>query len=390
MTIRKRFEIEELLKNLQECIDLYKKTYIDKKNFTIFLGNGEQIRYYITPNNVAHLLGINLDYLRQTKKYRCTDNFELLQELCESNYQQLNMLTNGQIDQNQLFSPYIEKKIEGFKSNLNIDVKQAINDIEFVCCYESKNSWDVTTKNQKYDYIIVKRLPNDKITLLCIVINGPKCYAMSNQLFNNLEEAKESLKEILTHQEISFVNGIHVYNTYSEGLFKTLLTTNQKLEKLNAMKYYKKIFNCNIDISSDYEYTIGLLKDNKSEKIENKDTIEEIVDSIIKRKLIDRQEFEESILIDIIDSWNNHICSSSGIINKTITTTYTDAIKSLEEMKTIISNLETKVETLEQDKTNLQNEIEDLTVKNQSLNEELTEQTDIVNKVYEITKPRIK
>ena len=71
MTIRKRFEIEELLKNLQECIDLYKKTYIDKKNFTIFLGNGEQIRYYITPNNVAHLLGINLDYLRQTKKYRC-------------------------------------------------------------------------------------------------------------------------------------------------------------------------------------------------------------------------------------------------------------------------------------------------------------------------------
>lgn len=387
MELRKRYEVEELLQQIQECIDLYKKTYINNKNFTLFLGNGEQIRYYITPNNVAHLLGVNLDYLRQTKKYRCTDNFELLQELCESTYQQINMITDGQIDQNQLFSPYIDKKIEGFKTNLNIDIKQAINDIEFVCCYESKNSWDVTTKNQKYDYIVVKRLPNDKITLLCIVINGSKCYAMSNQLFNNLDEAKDSLKEILTHQEITFANGFHVYNTYSDSLFRTALTTNQKIEKLNTMRYYKKMFNCNIDITSDYEYTIGLLKDNKSEKIENKDTIDAIIDSISNKKLIDRQMFQDSILISIIDSWNDHICHNTSENNET-TLSYTEAIKNLNDMKTIIEEKENKITTLENDKSNLETQVQNLSDENKSLNSEITEQKEIISKVYEITKPR--
>lgn len=387
MSTRKRFELEELLNKLQECIDLYKRTYINQKSFTLFLGNGKQIRYSITTNNIAHLLGVDLDYLRQTRKYRCTDNFELLQELCESNYQQLNMLTNGQIDQKQLFSPYIDKKIEGFKSNLNIDIKQAINDIEFVCCYESKNSWDVTTKNQKYDYVIVKRLPNDKITLLCIVINGSKCYAMSNQLFNNLEEAKESLKDILTHQEITFANGFHVYNTFSDRIFKTVLTTNQKLEKLNTMKYYKKMFNCNIDITSDYEYSISLLKDNKTEKIENKGTIDEIIEAIINKKIIDRQNFQDSTLISIIDSWNDHICCNSNVITESAIT-YTDAIKNLEELKSIISGLEEKVTSLEEVKEDLENKNKLLTSENESLKSDIKEQNDTMNKIYEIIRPK--
>ena len=389
MVQRKRYEIEELLIKLQECIDLYRRNYINNKNYTLFLGNGEQIRYYITPNNVAHLLGVNLDYLRQTKKYRCTDNFELLQELCESNYQQLNMLTNGKIDQKQLFSPYIDKKIEGFKSNLNVDIKQAINDIEFVCCYESKNSWDVTTKNQKYDYIIVKRLPNDKITVLCIVINGSKCYAMSNQLFDNFEQAKESFKEILTHQEISLVNSLHTYNTYTDSHFKTFITNNQKAEKLNTMKYYKKMFDCNIDISSDYEYILGLLKDNKSEKNENKDTIDKVVEAIINKNIIERYDFEDSILLDVIDSWNNHICSNS--VNATETSiTYTDAIKSLEKMKKIISDYEEKIVNLESNKKDLESKIQTLSDDKQSLTTQLEEQNDIITTINELTKPRTK
>ena len=390
MKVRKRYEIEELLKKIQDCIDLYKKNYVERKNYTIFLANGEMIRYSITPNNVAHLLGVDLDYLRQTKKYKNLDNFELLQDLCESNYQQINMLAGNIIDTNKLFSPFIDKKIEAFESILNTNLKQSINEIEFVCCYKSKNSWDVTTKNQKYDYIIVKRLPNDKISLLCIVINGGKCYAMSNQLYDSFEHAKEAFRENLTHQEISFVNAFHVYNTYTDGHFKTSITTNQKTEKLNTMRYYKKLFDCNIDISSDYEYLIGLLKDNKSEKNENKDTIDEIVEAINNGKLIDRFDFEDSLLLDVIDCWNDHITNNSTSNDDKNNISYTEAIKNLKEMKEIIASLEKKIEILKVEKSELEEKNSEITSENNSLKGELQEITEIINSIYETIKPRIK
>ena len=38
-------DIETLFEKIKECVDFYEKTYIKDKIFTMFLGNGEQVKY---------------------------------------------------------------------------------------------------------------------------------------------------------------------------------------------------------------------------------------------------------------------------------------------------------------------------------------------------------
>lgn len=354
-------DVENLLGRMKECVYYYKKTFLDNKVFTLFLGNGEKVKYSINPVNLPHLLGLNLYNLKKYITFKSEDSIEIMYEVCERYYEVYKLIANGTLKQEEIFSRFAENKINNFKSNLKSDAKDMLEETEFVCSYSSQKSWEVTTKNQKYDYIIVKKFDDKKVGLLCLVKNGMKYYAMSNQVFDNTEEAKKTLEELITNQEITLLTGVNVYNTYSDSNFNRSLTTNQKLEKIDDMRYYKTEYGCYIDISSDYEYTIERLRDNKEEKFENRNIVDEIVEAILNKKLIPRNE--DSDLTKIIDAWNDHICISADTTQKNTGVSYTDAIKDLNTFRNL-------AEALSKEKENLNAEISALTSANETLEKE--------------------
>lgn len=356
-------EIDALFEKIKECIDFYERTYIKNKTFTMFLGNGEQVKYVITPDNLPHLLGINLDVIKTTYNYSKNSSYDLMLELLDNSYRLHKLFKEQVLKPEQVFSKNINEKIEGFKDNFKYNAKEVLEDTDFVCKYESENSWQVTEKKQKYDYIIIKTLPNNKVALLGLVRNGFQCYAMSNQLFNSLEDAKESLNELLNNQKVTLLTGFKAYNRMTDGNFSWTLTINQKLEKVDIIKNYKNNFNFIIDITSDYEYTIQKMLENKYERRENYSTGGEIVDCIVSRQIIPRENFEGSPLLNIIDAWNDHICMNASTSNNSAS--YTEVVKDLKTFKDLAQSLEIENEKLNIELNETKEKNAELTLENE-------------------------
>jgi len=294
---------------------------------------------------LPHLLGIkNITELKQILNIKTDDTIEALKMIADKSYTIYTKIREGKLNEEINFSKHMDRKIKNFRNNFNTFAENIINETEFVCEYKSERSWVHTENNQQYDYIIVKKLDNGKIGLLCLVENHGQYYAMSNQWFNDMEEAKHTLTEYTKNQVVTLLTGVSIYNIYTDVVYKRSLPINQKLEKLDSLKNYKKNNDCFIDISSDYEYTVDLLRSNRSEKNENSNTIDTIVNKITSGKIIDRSSCEDSILLAVIDAWNDHVCNNPNNIDGE--KTYTEKVKELKNAKNIINELNVEINEL--------------------------------------------
>lgn len=372
----KMFELEDLFNKINEIINFIEKTNYSYRRQQIYFSNGEKITISTPNESIAHLIGINLDYLRSTRIYKNKNSFELLKEMSENAYTIYQAACKGIINYDKLFSKYILNKIEGFHQNIKIDT----NDIEVVCKYNSEKNYTSGDLTEKYDYIIVKRYSNGKIGILGLVNNDYTYAPMSNQLYNSFQEAKENLEKYLKNQEITLINGLNLYDINSDYQSKFHPTINSKLEKFNILKKYKHIFNCSIDISGEYEFYIDKLVTRRETDYKDNDIIETIVESISKGKLIENESIDSS-LKPIIDTFNDYLCSNIAS-SSDIKESYTDLKNNLENFKTKLLETE-KVNNQLSDKNSIL-ESENIELKDE--NKQLKENE---KKILQILKPRI-
>lgn len=88
-------EIEDILKKAVECVEYYQKEYLNNKVFTLYLANGEKIKYSITPSSVPHLLGIDLYALKGIINLSGGDLLSMLKELLDRSYELHNKFRVG-------------------------------------------------------------------------------------------------------------------------------------------------------------------------------------------------------------------------------------------------------------------------------------------------------
>jgi hypothetical protein len=374
-------QIEEILRKAVECAEYYQREYFNNKMFTLYLANGEKVKYTISPANIPHLLGIDLFALKDIIKLEGEDLVSRLKDLETKAYELSNKFRVGLLKQEDVFSDYIYQKLENFKYNFKSDVPALLAETQFVCHYKSSKSWEVTTKNQKYDYIIVKKLDNDKIALLCLKKQGRQCIAVSSQIPDSDEKSNEILKDLITNQEITMVTGMEVYNIYTESKYSRNLLPAERITKSRGLKKYEDKYNSHINISSEYEHAVSKLGNNSEERYENKTIIESIVNAIANRKLIPVEEYKDSILINLINGWNDHICRCENTNEDEVQLSYTEAIKELTKFRELATSLEVE-------NRKLQENIGSLTKANIELTRETEEQRQIIDNVYQIVKPR--
>lgn len=374
-------DITSILERAVECVEYYENEWLNNKVFTLYLANGEKVRFSIAPQNIPHLLGIDLYALRGIIKFDSSDPLEMIKELLTKDYELLNKFKCGVLKENDVFSEHIEDKLNNFKNNITGNVVKFLEETIFVCQYESEKSWNVTTKNQKYDYIIVRKLDNGKIGILCLVKNKNQCYAMSHQVPEDESKLNDFLNESITNQDTTFLAGATVYNINNDSEYSRNLNSIQRINKYRTLKPYKNKYNCQIDISGDYEYAITKLGNNKNERMENKNSTENIVEAIANRELINIDDIDDSMLLNIVKAWNDHICKVGNNVSNDVKISYTTAIEELKKFRDLVASLE-------EEKKNLQATVDNLTKSNELLTKENEEQKQIISNVFEIVKPR--
>lgn len=375
-------ELETLFEKIKNILSKFEKNYdeyyedksIPNYKYKLFLTSGDKINLYIPANAVPHLLGINTNYLSSLGIFKSTNSFEIAKEMCENAYKINKLVNEGKLKYDNFLSQYVQEKASGILPNIYFN----INEFELIVKYDSSKSYGITDKNQKFDYIIVKKFNDDKIGILGIVKNEYNYVPMSNRIYNNLEEAKEFLNEILNGQKITMINGMQISNRYSSYNKSFYLPLNSKLDKLDRLKYYSKTFNAHIDVLDDYEYSLNSLANRRQERFTNSNFIDMISKNISEGQVINIQDLEDNDLVQITNAFNDFICSNTSS-NADIK--YSEAIEELKQLKE-------ELKIIKENNNTLQNSLS----AEQELSKKLSEENNELNlnkqKILELLLPK--
>ena len=362
-------ELETLFEKIKNILSKFEKNYdeyyedksVPNYKYKLFLTNGDKINLSIPASSVPHLLGIDTNYLSSLEIFKSTNSFEIAKEMCENAYKINKLVNEGKLKYDNFLSQFVQEKVNGILPNIYFN----INEFELIVKYDPSKSYEITDKNQKFDYIIIKKFEDDKIGILGIIKNEYNYVPMSNRIYNNLEEAKEFLNEILNGQEITMINGMQISNRYSDYNKSFNLSLNSKLDKLDRLKYYNKTFNAHVDVLSDYEWALSNLSNRRQEKFTNSGFIDSIAKSIAEGEIINTEELEDNNLIEIVNAFNDFVCKESN--NSGADIKYSEVIKELKELRSEAENLRREKEELQSNLNKEQNKNEQLQLENKEL-----------------------
>lgn len=332
-------ELESLFCDIQDIIDYIEVSNFEGRKFSMFLSNGDKIDYKLFNDHVPHLLGININALESTGLFKKQSSFDTLKEMVSNPYRIHKLYQEGVIDYKNVFSEFINEKIKVFKSNISPNIYE----MEFICKYDSKRAYTLTEKTAKYDYLLVKKLRDtESYAVLCLVNNGYYYGAMSSLYFNDKEHMEEYLKEYVENQEISLFNGVRTVGNNGEYERKYNLKPENIVFKLEELLEYKDTFNAIIDTTPSYIYSLKETLKHMDKHYDNNTLLFELVNGINKGKLINRDNYIDSNLIELVDAFNDYLCSYSS--NTTISESYTEIQKERNNLKDELVRIKTELE----------------------------------------------
>ena len=355
-------ELEKLFGDIKSIINYVDKTSLCSNESLLFLSNGEIIQYKIPKDSIAHLLGINIEYLQQKKLFMSENYYDILNELISNPYKIHTCNKDGTLNYSMLFSPYMKEKIECFKEN----IKPNVNDTKFVCKYDSSRTYTYTSKNQKYNYIIIKGTTDQRYMALCLVKRLNYYVPMSSQTFDTKEDLNKFLEENITNQEITLLRQVSIRNIDTAYNNKFFLSTENILKKLRDIKDYKTRFNCIIDTTGALEYY--LTGANKIRNVNNSisDLSNKIFECFTSGELIDIEEYdipENSPIREIVAAINDALLVSS-IGSDKISLKYSELIGELNQLRNTVEQLKFEKEEIQKSLAEKEEKIIKLETKN--------------------------
>ena len=336
-------ELERLFFEIDELIQYIEKIGFDSKKSLLYLSNGDRILLKIFKENIPHLLGINIEYLKSTGLYSSRNSYDLLKEVIGNAYKLHTYVTKQNvIKYDTIFSEHIYEKIKVFKFNTKIN----LTDTELICKYDSTKTFTITDKNEKYDYIIVKK---DEKTgtygILGIVKSNDYYVPMTSLYFEDYESLKVKLNEIIKNQEVTLISGIKFYSNFAEcGSYR--LNENAKASKLDTLMQYKKDFGCIIDTTDDFKFLLESSSKHKNQHYSNYNLINLMIESIREGKLLDLNMFIGSTFYELAESINDYIVGNSANFNEEIGENYSKIFKERNELLEELNVLKEKYESL--------------------------------------------
>lgn len=331
--IRNKAEFDELIEKIQENLEWYRKKNFDDKVYNLSLDNGEKLRICFEHKAIAHLLGINTEYLKATGNFP-KDSYEIVKLLCNDPYRFYNMVNQGKLTYDSFISDYADDKLREFTNACGIN----INDIEFVCKYSKEYSYITGYPQLEGDYYIGYK-SNNGLLIVGLKNDGEYYVPITNRPIDYKdEEAMKFLKQLLENQSITMPSMSSIYFKENGTCSNTIFINDQaKNKKIRTINEYAKEYNASVDVGAGYNYIIEKLLKQYNSKNTTTPLLGKIFESIEKRLYINIKEIENefgTIQDDIVELINKY----NGSLNKDISAALDEHTKKVEEENSHLIN----------------------------------------------------
>lgn len=219
-----------IIEVLKDNIETYKKNNVHIRNFSIKLSNGKLIHYNLYTSTIAHILGVNTDYLYSLGIYKEKESYELLENLIYNPSTILELSKKGLIDFGILFSDKIFEKNLIFKELFTLD----LNNMYF---YSPLVTNKVSPESINYDYgkgLIAYKIDDSKEEYRIVTLSKrthAKYRAISShRYYDNKETFINDLLYFTNNQEISFVTEAKYYEKKDQNIYEIKRTIEELLE----------------------------------------------------------------------------------------------------------------------------------------------------------------
>lgn len=255
--ITNKSEFDELISGISECLKWHDRENFAERSYNLRLDNGEDLRIVFNYNNLAHLLGIDTEYLKTTGLFKGS-SYEILKMICNDSYRLYNMIRQGHLTFENFISDFAFDKVRGFKNICGID----LYNIEFICKYSKECSYVTGYEQQDGDYYIAYKAGNENgLFIIGLKKDGNYYYPMTNRFvdFNN-EESKRFLEVLLTNQTITMPTYSHLYFFNTKSISDTMYIDYRKKPSLIRQSImYAQEYGAISDVAVGYKYIIEKL-----------------------------------------------------------------------------------------------------------------------------------
>ena len=337
--IMKMEEYENIVEQLQNCMDIYEKKY-EGSNYTFYLANGDCIKMTVPESRIPHLLGINVDTIRNNYLVRrnAKDAYTVLNQFIETN--SYYDLKRKNICFSSIFSDYIKEKINSFKL---VFEKSAPDDIYCIIKYNSERTYQMEQISDICEYFIIKK-ENGHFYVTGLVKendNRENYVPATVRYYDNEQELETFLSRIAKNQEITYAykvitnnwnNGFHkepsLFTTAKANFVKNMMNIAEKYEGIPSIcKDYLFILNNSLSNFQGNTNILTLIKE-LTESIKNgKILVKDRMDSILG----EARNYDE--IKALVDTCNDLVCRNEGEGNITFSQIQDENTKMKEELK---------------------------------------------------------
>lgn len=358
LVLKTKEEFDNIVELIRKNVEQY-ENYMTEVRYKLYLANKKVLDIYYEKDSIPHLLGVNLDFIRSLNCYREKSAYELLKAFLNDSYKVYSKLE----DLGRVFSDYVMEKNEIFKDNLKI----VLNDIECIVEYRKDRVYGLETVECPCEYYILQKRNdrNHNIILLQGIVRKGNVYVPQTSQKVDLTKLKdiENIRNILFHQNITFVNSLRYSNNYDTDSKVFYMDFQSKIDKLLVLNRYASQNESTIVVDGDYGYTLKRLNETYMNQNKIKSTLQTISSTINTGDIIDMGLLEEDTdcdILDVVKAYNN------SRFKETNSFKYSELLEEYNRLKNLVIDLQNRSNDLEQENNLQKEEIKKLSMENEN------------------------
>jgi hypothetical protein len=266
LSIRNKDNYDEIIEKLEACLNFYEENKIGEKVTILTLADGSVINLRIRRNAIAHLLGVNTDFLIMKGMTKYTSAIDILNALIDEPFLVYAAFQKEKMDFSLLFSEYIQSKMKIFEHNIQTN----LDNISFICKRGTAKNKCPKMVNKPDPYLIFKTYNDDFFSMLGIdqdkeniIFHSP----FSSRLFEKDLYGKSAIEKLLDKQIVTIPTHIEIQDNKFSSIYNSDMSEAQKMIKMHSLINIAKATNARIDITEDYVSSLSMIRPNSKRNI---------------------------------------------------------------------------------------------------------------------------